>query len=168
MTVNGSPKPGFTSGEAIKAIEEVAAQTLPTGYGYEFSGMTREEQSTGSSTTAIVFVLCIVFVYLLLSAQYESYILPLVVYCLFHWFGRGIIFTKFMGTQNDIYLQIALIMLIGLLAKNAILNHRVCSSKKTFRDECNLFCHTWFYSTSPPYPYDISGYDYWSVAFNVC
>jgi len=122
MTVNGSPKPGFTSGEAIKAIEEVAAQTLPTGYGYEFSGMTREEQSTGSSTTAIVFVLCIVFVYLLLSAQYESYILPLVVILSIPFGLAGaFIFTKFMGTQNDIYLQIALIMLIGLLAKNAIL-----------------------------------------------
>ena len=122
MAINGSPKPGFTSGEAIKAIEEVAAQTLPTGYGYEFSGMTREEQSTGSSTTAIVFVLCIVFVYLLLSAQYESYILPLVVILSIPFGLAGaFIFAKFMGTQNDIYLQIALIMLIGLLAKNAIL-----------------------------------------------
>ncbi len=122
MTINGSPKPGFASGEAIKAIEEVAAQTLPTGYGYEFSGMTREEQSTGGSTTAIVFVLCIVFVYLLLSAQYESYILPLVVILSIPFGLAGaFIFAQFMGTQNDIYLQIALIMLIGLLAKNAIL-----------------------------------------------
>jgi HAE1 family hydrophobic/amphiphilic exporter-1 len=122
MAINGSPKPGFASGEAIKAIEEVAAKTLPTGYGYEFSGMTREEQSTGGSTTAIVFVLCLVFVYLLLSAQYESYILPLVVILSIPFGLAGaFIFAKFMGTQNDIYLQIALIMLIGLLAKNAIL-----------------------------------------------
>ncbi|SHF57451.1 hydrophobic/amphiphilic exporter-1, HAE1 family [Bacteroides luti] len=122
MTINGAPKPGFASGEAIKAIEEVAAQTLPTGYGYEFSGMTREEQSTGGSTTAIVFVLCIVFVYLLLSAQYESYILPLVVILSIPFGLAGaFVFAQFMGTQNDIYLQIALIMLIGLLAKNAIL-----------------------------------------------
>lgn len=122
MTVNGAPKPGYTSGEAIKAIEEVAAQTLPTGYGYEFSGMTREEQSSGGSTTAIVFAMCLVFVYLLLSAQYESYILPLVVILSIPFGLAGaFIFAKFMGTQNDIYLQIALIMLIGLLAKNAIL-----------------------------------------------
>ena len=101
MAINGSPKPGFTSGEAIKAIEEVAAQTLPTGYGYEFSGMTREEQSTGSSTTAIVFVLCIVFVYLLLSAQYESYILPLVVILSIPFGLAGaFIFAKFMAKTN--------------------------------------------------------------------
>ena len=79
MSVNGSPADGYSSGQAIKAIEEVAAQSLPTGYGFEFSGMTREEQSSSGSTTAMIFALCFVFVYLLLSAQYESYILPLVV-----------------------------------------------------------------------------------------
>lgn len=122
MTVNGAPKPGFASGDAIKAIEEVAAKTLPTGYGYEFSGMTREEGSTGSSTTAIVFLLCLVFVYLLLSAQYESYVLPLVViFSIPFGLAGAFIFAQLMGTQNNIYLQIALIMLIGLLAKNAIL-----------------------------------------------
>jgi HAE1 family hydrophobic/amphiphilic exporter-1 len=122
MTVNGAPKPGFASGDAIKAIEEVAAKTLPTGYGYEFSGMTREEGNTGSSTTAIVFVLCLVFVYLLLSAQYESYVLPLVViFSIPFGLAGAFIFAQLMGTQNNIYLQIALIMLIGLLAKNAIL-----------------------------------------------
>lgn len=122
MAVNGAPAPGYTSGDAIKAIEEVAAQTLPTGYGYEFSGMTREEQSTGASTTVIVFALCLVFVYLLLSAQYESYILPLVVILSIPFGLAGtFIFAQFMGTANNIYLQIALIMLIGLLAKNAIL-----------------------------------------------
>jgi len=122
MTVNGAPAPGYTSGQAIKAIEEVAAQTMPTGYGYEFSGMTREEQSAGGSTTAIVFALCLVFVYLLLSAQYESYILPLVViFSIPFGLAGSFIFAKFMGMENNIYLQIALIMLIGLLAKNAIL-----------------------------------------------
>jgi len=79
IAVNGTPAMGYTSGQAIKAIEEVAAQNLPVGYGYEFSGMTREEQSTGTSTTVLVFILCLIFVYLLLSAQYESYILPLVI-----------------------------------------------------------------------------------------
>lgn len=80
MKVNGSPVPGVSSGDAIKVIEEVAAETLPVGYGYEFSGITREEQSTGANTTVIIFwPSCLVFVYLLLSAQYESYILPLSV-----------------------------------------------------------------------------------------
>jgi len=123
MSVNGSPAPGYTSGQAIKAIKEVAAQTLPTGYGYEFSGMTREEESTGGgNTTAIVFALCLVFVYLLLSAQYESYVLPLVViFSIPFGLAGSFIFAQLMGLENNIYLQIALIMLIGLLAKNAIL-----------------------------------------------
>lgn len=122
ISVNGSPKPGISSGQAIKAIEEVAAETLPTGYGYEFSGMTREEQSTGSSTTAMIFVLCLVFVYLLLSAQYESYILPLaVILSIPFGLAGSFIFAQMMGVQNNIYMQIALIMLMGLLAKNAIL-----------------------------------------------
>lgn len=122
IPVNGSPKPGFSSGQAIKAIEEIAAETLPTGYGYEFSGMTREEQNSGSGTTAMVFLLCFVFVYLLLSAQYESYILPLVVILSIP-FGLcgSFIFAQFMHVENNIYMQISLIMLVGLLAKNAIL-----------------------------------------------
>ena len=79
MTINGSPADGYSSGQAIQAMQEVAQESLPTGYGYEFSGMTREEQSSSGSSTAMIFVLCFVFVYLLLSAQYESYILPLAV-----------------------------------------------------------------------------------------
>lgn len=122
ISVNGSPAPGYSSGQAIRAIEEVAAETLPTGYGFEFSGMTREEQSTGSSTTAIIFALCLVFVYLLLSAQYESYILPLaVIFSIPFGLAGSFIFAQFMGVENNIYMQIALIMLMGLLAKNAIL-----------------------------------------------
>ncbi len=122
MTINGNPADGYSSGEAIKAIEEVAAQTLPVGYGYEFSGMTREEQSSSSGTTAIIFMLCLVFVYLLLSAQYESYILPLsVIFSIPFGLAGSFIFAWIMGVENNIYLQIALIMLIGLLAKNAIL-----------------------------------------------
>ncbi len=122
ISVNGNPADGYSSGEAIKAIEEVAATTLPVGYGYEFSGMTREEQSSSSSTTAIIFGLCLVFVYLLLSAQYESYILPLsVILSIPFGLAGSFIFALIMGVQNDIYLQIALIMLMGLLAKNAIL-----------------------------------------------
>ena len=122
MSVNGSPADGYSSGQAIKAIEEVAAQSLPTGYGFEFSGMTREEQSSSGSTTAMIFALCFVFVYLLLSAQYESYILPLVVLLSAPSGLMGsFIFAQIMGVENNIYMQIALIMLIGLLAKNAIL-----------------------------------------------
>ena len=120
MKVSGMPKPGVSSGEAIKAIEEVASQMLPTGYG--FSSLSREEQSTGTSTTAMIFLLCLVFVYLLLSAQYESYILPLAVILSIPFGLLGtFIFAQIMGVENNIYLQIALIMLIGLLAKNAIL-----------------------------------------------
>lgn len=122
MKVSGMPKPGVSSGEAIKAIEEVASQMLPTGYGFEFSSLSREEQSTGTSTTAMIFLLCLVFVYLLLSAQYESYILPLAVILSISFGLLGtFIFAQIMGVENNIYLQIALIMLIGLLAKNAIL-----------------------------------------------
>lgn len=133
MKVNGSPADGYTSGQAIKAIEEVASQSLPQGYSFEFSGITREEQSSSGSTTAIVFVLCFVFIYLLLSAQYESYILPLAV-LLSVPFGLcgSFLFVQGMGAlnnilpilgaaSNNIYVQIAMIMLIGLLAKNAIL-----------------------------------------------
>ncbi len=122
ITVNGTLSAGTSSGTGIQAIEEVAAQTLPDGYSYEFSGMTREEQSTGSNTTLIVFALCLIFVYLLLSAQYESYILPLTVILSIPFGLMGsFIFAKIMGHDNNIYMQIALIMLMGLLAKNAIL-----------------------------------------------
>lgn len=122
MKVNGSPVSGVSSGDAIKVIEEVAAETLPVGYGYEFSGITREEQSTGTNTTVIIFALCFVFVYLLLSAQYESYILPLaVILSIPFGLAGSFIFARMMSVENNIYLQIALIMLVGLLAKNAIL-----------------------------------------------
>ena len=122
MSVNGAPADGYSSGEAIRAIEETAAQFLPTGYGFEFSGMTREEQGSSGSSTAIIFALCFVFVYLLLSAQYESYILPLgVLLSVPSGLMGSFVFAHIMGVENNIYMQIALIMLIGLLAKNAIL-----------------------------------------------
>jgi len=122
ISVTGNPAPGVSSGEAIKAIEEVAAQTLPVGFGYEFSGLTREEAKSGSSQTAYIFGLVLLFVYLLLSAQYESYIIPFAVILSVPFGLMGtFIFARMMGIDNNIYLQIALIMLIGLLAKNAIL-----------------------------------------------
>ena len=119
--VTGSPKPGFSSGDAIKAVQEVAAQTLPAGYGYEFSGMTREELSAGGQTV-FIFILVLVFVFFLLSAQYESYILPFaVLLSLPMGLAGAFIFAKIFGITNNIYVQITLIMLVGLLAKNAIL-----------------------------------------------
>ncbi len=123
ISVTGNPAPGYSSGEALAAIQRVAAQTLPQGYGYEYAGMTREEASSGSgSATAIIFGLCLLFVYLLLSAQYESYSLPFAVILSIPFGLMGtFIFAQVMGVVNSIYLQIALIMLIGLLAKNAIL-----------------------------------------------
>jgi HAE1 family hydrophobic/amphiphilic exporter-1 len=121
IAVQGSPKPGFSSGDAIKAIQEVAAQTLPAGYSYEYSGLTREELA-GGNQTIFIFMLCLIFVYFLLSAQYESYILPFaVLLSLPIGLAGAFIFAKIFGVQNNIYLQITLIMLIGLLAKNAIL-----------------------------------------------
>lgn len=136
MKVMVAPASGYTSGQALQAIAEVAKENLPTGFGYELGGMAREEASTSGSTTGIIFVLCFVFVYLLLSAQYESYILPLAVLLSvpFGLMGSFIFVNGFgalgnipalkmiLGTMsNDIYMQIALIMLMGLLAKNAIL-----------------------------------------------
>ncbi len=123
ISVNGNPAPGYTSGDCLAAITRVAQETLPPGYGYEYSGMTREEASSGAgSTTAVIFGLCLLFVYLLLSAQYESYILPMSVILSIPFGLMGtFIFAQIFGVSNNIYLQIALIMLIGLLAKNAIL-----------------------------------------------
>ena len=136
MMVMVAPASGYTSGQALQAIAEVAKENLPMGFGYELGGMAREEAQTSGSTTGIIFVLCFVFVYLLLSAQYESYILPLAVLLSvpFGLMGSFIFVNGFsalgsipalkmiLGTMsNDIYMQIALIMLMGLLAKNAIL-----------------------------------------------
>ena len=112
---------GFSSGEVIKACQEVAETTLPAGYTYDYSGLTREE-SKASDSTWIIFVLCFLFIYLILSAQYESYILPLAVLLSVPFGLAGcFLFTMLFGHSNDIYMQISLIMLIGLLAKNAIL-----------------------------------------------
>ena len=123
ISVNGSPAPGFSTGDAIAAINRVAAQTLPQGYGFEYAGMTREEAGSSSgSSTALIFGLCLLFVYLLLSAQYESYALPwAVIFSIPFGLMGAFIFADIAGITNNIYLQIALIMLIGLLAKNAIL-----------------------------------------------
>lgn len=121
VNVNGKANPGYSSGDAIKAIQEVAEQHLPSTYTYEFSGMTREEIIAGNQAAG-VFLLSLIFVYFLLSAQYESYIVPLsVLLSLPVGIAGAIGFVKLAGLENNIYFQVALIMLIGLLAKNAIL-----------------------------------------------
>jgi hydrophobe/amphiphile efflux-1 (HAE1) family protein len=121
VTINGTPKPGYSTGDAIKAVEEVAKQSLPRGYGYEWTGITREEIKTGGQT-AFVFMLSILFVYFLLAAQYESYILPFAVILTVPTGIFGVFFfTGLAGIDNNIYVQVGLIMLVGLLAKNAIL-----------------------------------------------
>ncbi|HNW76548.1 MAG TPA: efflux RND transporter permease subunit [Bacteroidales bacterium] len=121
ISVNGAPNKGYGSGEAMEAIKEVASQTLPQGYGYEFSGVSREEQSS-SSQTVYIFLLSVLFVYFLLSALYESYLLPLAVLLSLPVGLSGIfVFAKVFDINNNIYMQISMIMLIGLLAKNAIL-----------------------------------------------
>jgi hydrophobic/amphiphilic exporter-1 (mainly G- bacteria), HAE1 family len=121
MSVNGSPNPGYSTGQSLQAIQEVASQTLPAGYGFEYSGISREEQNAGSQTV-FVFILSLLFVYLLLSAQYESYLLPFAVLLSMPVGLTGVyVFAKIFNLDNNIYMQISLIMLIGLLAKNAIL-----------------------------------------------
>ena len=121
INVTATVADGYSTGEAIKAVEEISKTILPAGYTYDYSGLTREE-AKASNTTGIIFLLCIVFIYLILSAQYESYILPLCVILSIPFGLAGcFLFTMVFGHANDIYMQISLIMLIGLLAKNAIL-----------------------------------------------
>jgi hydrophobic/amphiphilic exporter-1 (mainly G- bacteria), HAE1 family len=121
MTVNGSPADGYSSGEALETIKEVAAESLPQGYGYEFSGMSREEENS-SSQMVLVLTLSLIFVYLLLCALYDSYLLPFsVILSLPVGLCGTFVFDKIFGIDNNIYTQISMIMLIGLLSKNAIL-----------------------------------------------
>ncbi len=120
-TINGANAAGYSTGDAIAAMERVAAESLPQGYGYEFSGMTREETGSGNQS-AFIFLLSFLFVYLILSAQYESYIVPLAVMLSLACGMCGVyLFVWLAGLDNNIYVQVALIMLIGLLAKNGIL-----------------------------------------------
>jgi len=121
IEINAFTKPGYSSGDAIKAVQEVAAKNLPTGFSYEFTGLTKEELASSGQST-LIFTLCLLFVYFLLAAQYESYILPFAVILSI----PGGVFGVFAaigltGIENNIYVQVALVMLIGLLAKNAIL-----------------------------------------------
>ena len=130
IQVNGAPATGYSSGQAIQAVKEVAAQTLPTGYGFEFGGMSREESNTGNTTT-LVFVICVVFIYLILCALYESLFVPLaVILSVPFGLAGSFLFAKMFGLENNIYLQTGLIMLIGLLAKTAILLTEYASERR--------------------------------------
>ncbi len=111
--INAIPKPGYSSGDAIRAVEEVAKQQLPTGFTYEFSGMTKEEIVSGGQST-LIFILCLIFVYFLLAAQYESYIIPLAVILSIPTGIFGVFAAiSFTDIANNIYVQVALVMLIG-------------------------------------------------------
>jgi len=131
-TINGVPKPGFSTGDAIKAIEETAAQVLPKGWGYEFTGITREEKAAGSQII-FIFILSLVFIYFLLSAQYESYILPFAIVLSIPAGVFGVFaFLQIFGIDNNIYVQVSLIMLVDLSDGSS-----AASSSSHFND---LFC----------------------------
>lgn len=130
IQVNGAAASGYSSGQAIKAIQEVAVQTLPTGYGFEFGGMSREESNTGSTTT-VVFIICVVFIYLILCALYESLFVPMaVILSVSFGLAGSFLFAKIFDLENNIYLQTGLIMLIGLLSKTAILLTEYASERR--------------------------------------
>ena len=119
--VTGAPAPGYSSGQALNAISEVAEKSLPKGYDYDWAGISKDEVDQGN-TAIIIFIVCLVFVYLILAAQYENFLLPLpvIIFLPVGIFG-AFLFLKLCGLENNIYAQIALVMLIGLLGKNAVL-----------------------------------------------
>ena len=130
ISVNGQAAEGYSSGQAILAVREVAAKVLPAGYGFEFGGMSREEAATGNSV-AIIFVICVVFIFLILCALYESIFIPIVIILSVPFGLAGsFLFARWFGLENNIYLQIGLLMLIGLLAKTAILLTEYASQKR--------------------------------------
>ena len=130
IQVNGTPATGYSSGEAIQAVREVCAANLPAGYGYEFGGMSREEASS-SGSTVFIFVVCIVFIYLILCALYESLFIPwAVILSVPFGLAGSFLFARMVGLENNIYLQIGLLMLIGLLAKTAILMTEYASERR--------------------------------------
>lgn len=130
ISVNASAAGGYSSGDAIRAVQEVAKETLPSGYGYEFGGTSREEASSGTSVMA-VFIICIIFVYIILCSLYESLFIPLAVMLSIPFGLAGsFLFAKIFGVENNIYMQTGLIMLIGLLAKTAILLTEYASERR--------------------------------------
>ena len=130
ISVSGQAADGYSSGQAIQAVREVAAQVLPAGYGYEFGGMSREEADTGNSV-AVIFGICVLFIFLILCALYESIFIPVVIILSVPFGLAGsFLFARMFGLENNIYLQIGLLMLIGLLAKTAILLTEYASQKR--------------------------------------
>ncbi|MBQ1209254.1 MAG: efflux RND transporter permease subunit [Bacteroidales bacterium] len=130
ISINGNASEGYSSGQAIQAVREVAQRVLPEGYGFEFGGMSREEASSGSSV-AVIFAICIVFIFLILCALYESLFIPVVIILSVPFGLAGsFLFARMFGLENNIYLQIGLLMLIGLLAKTAILLTEYASQKR--------------------------------------
>lgn len=130
ISVSGTPADGYSTGQAIQAIRETAAEVLPEGYGYEFGGMTREEASA-QNTTTLVFIICIIFIYLILCALYESIFIPMaVILSVPFGLAGSFIFARLWGLENNIYMQTGLIMLIGLLAKTAILLTEYASERR--------------------------------------
>ena len=122
ITANVNPADGYSSGEVQKVIEEVAAQSLPAGYGYEYGGMAREEASSGGAQTVFIYAICIFLIYLILACLYESFLIPFaVIFSVPFGLMGSFLFAKILGLENNIYLQTGVIMLIGLLAKTAIL-----------------------------------------------
>lgn len=130
ISVNASTAQGYSSGDAIRAVQEVAKETLPSGYGYEFGGTSREEASSGTSIM-IIFIICILFVYIILCSLYESLFIPLAVMLSIPFGLAGsFLFAKIFGVENNIYMQTGLIMLIGLLSKTAILLTEYASERR--------------------------------------
>ena len=130
ISVNGQAAEGYSSGQAIQAVRETAEKVLPAGYGFEFGGMSREEANTGNSV-AVIFAICVVFIYLILCALYESLFIPIVIILSIPFGLAGsFLFARMFGLENNIYLQIGLLMLIGLLAKTAILLTEFASQKR--------------------------------------
>ena len=130
ISINGNAAEGYSSGQAIQAVRETAAKVLPAGYGFEFGGMSREEANTGNSV-AVIFAICVVFIYLILCALYESLFIPVVIILSVPFGLAGsFLFARMFGLENNIYLQIGLLMLIGLLAKTAILLTEYASQKR--------------------------------------
>ena len=122
ITANVNPADSYSSGEVQKVIEEVAAQSLPAGYGYEYGGMAREEASSGGAQTVFIYAICIFLIYLILACLYESFLIPFaVIFSVPFGLMGSFLFAKILGLENNIYLQTGVIMLIGLLAKTAIL-----------------------------------------------
>lgn len=130
ISINGQNAPGYSTGQAIQAVREVADKVLPAGYGFEFGGMSREEANQGNSV-AVIFAICVIFIYLILCALYESLFIPAaIILSVPFGLAGSFLFARMFGLENNIYLQIGLLMLIGLLAKTAILLTEYASQKR--------------------------------------